>query len=127
VERSGHAKAKVSDATATEVLPFIAQSLDDEADLHTDESAIYGRVSRCRIHEVINHARGEYARGHVTTNSVEGFWSQMKRSIDGTHHCVSPKHLQSYVNYFVHSYNYRNVLVFPLLVAKAAMPVQLAS
>jgi len=127
VERGGHAKAKVSDATATEVLLFIAQCLDDEADLHTDESRIYSRVSRYRVHEVINHSKEEYARGHVTTNSVEGFWSQMKRSLDGSHHAVSPKYLQSYVNYFVHSYNHRNETVFPILMAKAAKPVQLAS
>jgi len=43
----------------------------------------------------------------VSTNSIEGFWSQLKRSINGTHHFVSPKCLQNYVNEFAFRYNLR--------------------
>jgi transposase-like protein len=48
-------------------------------------------------HETVNHSAGEYVRDGFTTNAVEGFFSQLKRSIDGTHHHVSRKHLGRYV------------------------------
>ncbi len=47
----------------------------------------------------------------------------MKRSIDGTYHCVSPKHLQLYVNEFVYRYNLRNEPIFPALIAQASQHV----
>ncbi|MFZ0610275.1 MAG: IS1595 family transposase [Xanthobacteraceae bacterium] len=49
-------------------------------------------------HEIINHFRGEYRRGKVHTNTIEGVWAQLKRQINGTHHWVSAKHLQNYVS-----------------------------
>lgn len=120
VQRQGDVKARVADAHATNALNFIASSLDETAELHTDESRIYHRVSRFRTHEIINHSKQEYSRGHVTTNTIEGFWSQLKRSLDGTHHSVSPKYLQLYVDERVFHYNHRNVPVYPLLLARAA-------
>jgi len=48
-------------------------------------------------HESVDHSAGEYVRDGYTTNAVEGFFSQLKRSIDGTHHNVSRKHLGRYV------------------------------
>ena len=64
-------------------------------------------------HQKVNHGRKEYVRGDVHTNTIEGFWSQLKRSIDGTFHSVSPKHLQSYVNEFAWRYNHRNSDLHP--------------
>jgi hypothetical protein len=61
-------------------------------------------------HETVSHGQNEYVRGNIHVNSLEGFWSQLKRSINGTYHCVSPKYLQSYVNEF--SYRYNNCLSF---------------
>ena len=51
---------------------------------------------------------------------IEGFWSQLKRSLDGTHHAVSPKFLQQYVDEFVWRYNRRGETLFPLLVGEVA-------
>lgn len=61
---------------------------------------------------------------HPLANTIEGFWGQLKRSIDGTYHCVSPKYLQSYVNEFVYRYNHRQNPVFPVLIAAAARRVR---
>jgi transposase-like protein len=58
-------------------------------------------------HEVVNHGAGEYVRGDVTTNTIEGFFSILKRGIVGTFHHVSPQHLQRYVNEFDFRYNHR--------------------
>lgn len=57
----------------------------------------------------MNHALDEYVRAGVHTNGIEGFWSQLKRSIHGTFHQVSRKHLQAYVDEFVYRYNRRKL------------------
>ena len=59
------------------------------------------------FHSSVNHSNKEYVRGLVHTNTIEGFWGQMKRSIDGTYHAISPKYLQSYVDEFAWRYNER--------------------
>ena len=58
------------------------------------------------------------------TNNLENFWSQLKRSINGTYHSVSRKYLQGYVNEFAYRYNHRNSQepIFYDLIAKASMP-----
>ena len=62
--------------------------------LHTDESKLYPEVGEQFIdHQAVNHSKKEHVRGKVTTNQAEGFFAQLKRSIDGTHHSVSPAHL----------------------------------
>ena len=75
----------------------------------TDEFNIYNRVKRNGYdHEAVKHAVKEYVRGKVHTNTIESFWSQLKRSLDGTHHAVSPKYLQRYVDEFVYRWNERH-------------------
>lgn len=107
-------------ADATVALPFIHAQLRSGSTLQTDESRIYNRVKREYAHEFINHSKREYARGLVSTNTIEGFWSQMKRSLDGTYHAVSPKYLQTYVNEFVFRYNHRLEAVCPVLLERAS-------
>ena len=87
VERQGEARAiHVDGAHTATAMSFINKNLSPEAALFTDESKIYRQVSRTRTHQMINHSKLEYARGEVHTNTIEGFWSQLKRSLDGTHH-----------------------------------------
>lgn len=120
-EKNGQAKAVVADgANASTALPFLKASIELGSTVHTDDSRIYSRVKRDFEHEFVNHSAKEYVRGNVHTNTIEGFWGQMKRSISGTYHAVSPKYLQSYVNEFVFRYNYRDVAVGPILLEKAA-------
>lgn len=57
----------------------------------------------------MNHSKREYARGNITTNTVEGFFSQLKRSIDGTHHHVTRDHLQRYLSEFDYRYSTRKM------------------
>ena len=90
----------------------------------TDELHIYRTAAEHGYnHETVKHKIYEYVRGKVHTNSIEGFWSQLKRSLDGTHHAVSPKFLQQYVDEFVWRYNRRGETLFPLLVGEVAKPV----
>jgi len=113
---------KQADASVT--LPFIKTNVEAGSTLQTDESRIYSRVKRDFTHEFVNHSKYEYVRVGVHTNTIEGFWGQLKRSLDGTYHCVSPKYLQLYVNEFVYRYNYRHVAAFPAMMEVAAKPVQ---
>jgi transposase len=124
VERGGQAKAVVSDfATTSRAKSFLQANLEAGAELHTDESRIYLWSKREYIHKAINHSKGQYANGLVTTNTIEGFWSQLKRSMDGTYHVVSPKYLQHYVNEFVFRYNHRAVAICPVLLELAGKRV----
>ena len=120
-EKNGQAKAVVADGiSATTALPFLKANVERGSTIHTDESRIYSRVKWEFDHETVNHGLKEYVREGISTNTIEGFWSQMKRSIGGTYHCVSPKYLQTYVDEFVFRYNYRGVAVCPALLERAA-------
>lgn len=59
-------------------------------------------------HYRIKHSDKVYVRGHIHTNSVEGFWSLVKRGIGGVYHSVSQKYLQSYLDEFTFRYNRRH-------------------
>jgi hypothetical protein len=60
-------------------------------------------------HETVHHSSGEYVRGHVHTNSVEGFFSIFKRGMSGVYQDCSEKHLHRYVAEFDFRYNHRHV------------------
>lgn len=69
--------------------------------LHTDSWKGYVRMAgTLKGHEAVNHNIGEYVRGEVSTNKAEGFFSQLKRSLDGTYHHVSVQHLPRYLAQF---------------------------
>jgi transposase-like protein len=69
--------------------------------LHTDSWKGYvGMANVLKGHESVNHLAGEYVRDGVSTNRAEGFFGQLKRSIDGTHHHVSTRHLPRYLAQF---------------------------
>ena len=77
------------------------------------------------IHERVKHSAGQYVRGAVHTQTIDGFWSQFKRSLNGTYHSVSPKHLQTYLDEFCFRYSHRGDPA-PLpetLFARAAEPL----
>lgn len=79
--------------------------------LHTDQAASYNVLrSELAGHETVDHSAWEYVRKDgMTTNHVEGFFSQLKRSLDGTHHRVSVKHLPRYLAEFDFRYSSRKV------------------
>lgn len=96
-------------ADATVALPFIRATLKQQAKVQTDESRIYHRVKREWQHDTVNHAKGEYARMGVTTNTIEGAWMHLKASLDAIYIGVSPKHLQRYCDEFCYRYNTRDM------------------
>lgn len=121
VERGGMAKAKhVQSSGARVLLKEISIDVLKNSHIYTDEWRAYKSLPKQGYsHTTVNHSRLEYVQGTAHTNTIEGFWSQLKRSLDGTYHAVSPKYLQSYIDEFVFRYNYRGVAVGPVLLEKA--------
>ncbi len=90
------------------LMPFLTEYVGKGSLLMTDEMNSYKNVKKLGYrHRTVEHGAHEYVRGKTHTNSIEGFWSQLKRSIDGTHHSVSRKHLQAYVDERVWIWNRR--------------------
>ena len=82
------------------------------------------RGSRERyFHKAIKHVERVYVSGDVHTQTIEGFWSLVKRGISGTYHSVSTKHLQSYLDEYVFRYNNRDATgrgMFEAFLSRAA-------
>ena len=101
-ERGGRTIAKHVQATdAATLIPFIEDSAEQGSTVYTDDAAAYGALPNIFNqfqHETVAHGAGEYVRGEVHTNGIESVWAVLKRSITGTWHHVSPKHLGRYVN-----------------------------
>jgi len=99
--RSAHSRV-VADVTAKSLLPAIQEVMDlKRTHLHTDGASAYRTIApMVAAHEWVDHKAGKYVRGNVSTNLNEGFHSQLKRSLDGTHHHVSVEHLQRYLHQF---------------------------
>jgi len=82
-----------------------------EAHLMTDELQLYKGIGLSFAkHDHVRHNKREYSRGKVSTNTVEGFFSILKRGLIGTFHHVGAQHLQRYVNEFDFRYNNRIAL-----------------
>ena len=121
VEKYGRVRAQATEWTDRHVAKqFFNAVLDPSVTLHVDDGRVYVRPRKEYEHGVVNHSKGFYSQGGVNTNAIEGFWSQLKRSIDGTYHVVSPKYLQLYVDEFAFRYNFRDVPVCPILLERAA-------
>jgi transposase-like protein len=77
--------------------------------LQTDGLSAYRQIGEeFQSHEWVDHSAYEYVRDNVSTNMAEGFFSQLKRSVDGTHHHVSPEHLHRYLAEFDFRYTTRH-------------------
>lgn len=123
VERGGEIRAIVVDSAGVRrTKAFLKDAVTPNSELHTDEARIYIWTNKEMTHKTVNHSLGEYARGHVTTNTIEGFWGQLKRSIHGTYHSVSSQHLQLYVDEFAFRYSHRGEAVYPILLERASQP-----
>ena len=85
----------------------------------TDEWRSYNGLALLYGHSVIKHSMGEYVNGAVHTNTLEGFWSLLKRGVIGQYHYVGPKYFDKYINEFCFRYNNReNVNIFDLTILK---------
>ena len=112
VQRDGHVKTQVvANVTAKTVRKVLTENVDKSSRLMTDEHPSYIGVGRTFQggHDTVTHSLYEYARGDVTTNTVEGFFSLVKRSLNGIYHAVSKEHLHRYLAEIEFRYNNRKL------------------
>ncbi len=109
VERGGDIVAKVaSDLTARGILRFLRQSVDVmDSELITDEYGAYRAVRSIMPHYTIPHSE-RFVDGNIHTNTIEGFWSLLKRAWYGTHHHYKEAYTPLYVGEACWKYNNRN-------------------
>jgi transposase-like protein len=121
LERGGKVRAKkVKDVTGKTLQTIINGLVRGGSKVMTDEWRSYNGLSEKFTHEKVSHNSGEYVRGEVHTNSIEGFWSLLKRGIVGQYHKVSAKYLNKYIDEFCFRYNNRDIsLAFNLALQKA--------
>jgi len=111
VERKGEVVSKSFDMlTANELQDHIKEQVDKEARIMTDEFKSYrGLDKHFREHQTVKHGNKEYVRGEVYTNTAEGFFSLLKRGVNGTFHHISKQHLPFYLNEFDFRWNNRYI------------------
>ena len=108
VERKGKLNAFVVRDTSSQTLTSETVKYIKQAIIYTDEWRGYKSIKQLFKHEIVKHKEYEYVRDNVYTNTIEGFWSLLKRGVIGIYHFVSKPHLQKYVDEFVYRYNTRN-------------------
>ncbi len=111
VERGGMVRSQhVPEVTAKTLRPILKAQLHGATALMTDDAGQWRVVGRDYVHEAVNHGIGEYVRGNAHTNTIEGYFSILKRAIIGTYHHVSQQHLKRYLAEFDFRYNAREAL-----------------
>lgn len=121
ISRKGNVVARViSNVKANTLEAFVRESVSDRVSLLvTDQWVGYKHLHKDFPHKTINHAKGDYVIGAVHTNTIEGFWSILKRGVVGTFHKVSRKYLPLYVAEFQFRYNNRrNIDIFGTAIAR---------
>jgi hypothetical protein len=112
VERGGQVRSfHVDRADKPTVAGIVRRNVNRETSLHTDESGLYQEVGwDYARHGRVEHAAGEYVRGDVHTNTVEGYFSIFKRGMKGVYQHCAEKHLHRYLAEFDFRYNNRVAL-----------------
>ncbi len=109
VERGGNVRTfHVDKATKVQVGQIVAENVNKETVLNTDESRLYNEVGTTFArHDRVRHTAGEYVRGEAYTNTIEGVFSIFKRGMKGVYQHCSEKHLHRYLAEFDFRYNNR--------------------
>lgn len=112
VERGGKVRTfHVHHATANSVREILVRNVSRNTTLHTDESKLYTKTGReFGGHQTVTHSKGEYVRGLVHTNTVEGVFSVFKRGMKGIYQHCGEAHLFRYLAEFDFRYNRRTAL-----------------
>ncbi len=112
VERAGNVRSfSIPLATQESIGKLVSENIHRESRLQTDESRLYFKVGPdFAAHERVNHSEEEYARGDVTTNTVEGYFSIFKRGMKGVYQHCKEKHIHRYLAEFDFRYNHREAL-----------------
>ena len=109
LKRDGELRAAhMPNASKENLQNTVLENVSTDARLITDSAQQYKSLKTVYNHHTVSHTSGEYVRDDIHTNSIESVWSLFKKQVNGTHHWVSKKHLQSYVNEMTWRFNRRD-------------------
>lgn len=112
IERDGKVILKhIPNAQQKNMVPFIKKYVSNGARLITDEATAYHNIKGFH-HETVNHSLKVYVVADKHTNTIENFWSVLKRGLHGIYHQVSSKHLERYLDEFSARFNNRHISPF---------------
>ena len=108
-QRNGNVSALIpKNLKSSTIVPLIKERVLPESMVYTDEFPTYDYLKEHGFkHKRVHHSSKVWVAGNAHTNTIEGFWSLLKRGINGVYHAVSQKHLQSYINEYSFRYNHR--------------------
>ncbi|TJY37713.1 IS1595 family transposase [Pontimicrobium aquaticum] len=110
IERNGNVVLKhVPKADANNMVAFINKHVPEGSTVYSDEASVYRKLHKTYTHESVKHALSIYVEGSVHTNTIENFWSVLKRGLYGIYHQVSEKHLERYLDEFSARFNTRSL------------------
>lgn len=110
LQRKGDVICRVVENTSQyEITPNILKFVEFSSVLYTDEWQGYNDIAEIYTRFSVDHSKKQFVDGDIYTNTIEGFWSILKRGIIGIYHHMSKKHLQLYANEFAFRYNTRQI------------------
>lgn len=112
VEREGHARSEhIANISGKTLRPILVKNVSRKSTLMTDTAGGYMDVGKeFARHEMVDHGKDEYVRGDAHSNTAEGYFSVLKRGVNGTFHHISEAHLHRYLAEFDFRYNNRSSL-----------------
>lgn len=109
IQRDGKFEARTIPTVSKQILiSIIKQRVSEKATVYTDDNAAYTSLKDSHKHASVNHSAEEWVRGKVHTNTIESAWSLFNRSVIGSYHKLSIKHLDAYLNEFEWRFNNRS-------------------
>lgn len=110
IERNGNVVLKhVPNADLENVGSLIKKHVPKGSTIYSDEAPVYTHLKQYYTHANVRHSLNVYVEGGVHTNTIENFWSLLKRGLYGIYHQVSDKHLERYLDEFSARYNTRSL------------------
>jgi transposase-like protein len=114
VEREGELRTfHIPNVRAVTIHGALRQNVAKGSIVMTDEDGAFVGIDPTYSHQTVSHSKGEYVRGDVHSNTMEGVWALLKRQIFGIHHWVSSKHLVRYLDEMTWRFNRRDMQVTP--------------
>jgi len=119
VERDGKVKAvRVEDNKRNTLMKEVYEHIEVGTEIMTDELKSYHYLYVDYKHKSVCHSALEFVKGDCHTNTIEGFWSLLKRGVKGQFHHISKKYLNRYIDEFCWRYNNKGLETFDLLVGR---------
>ncbi|WP_397364343.1 IS1595 family transposase [Olleya sp. R77988] len=110
IERNGKVALKhVSGETTQNMVDFVTTHVPKNATIYSDEAHAYRKLNKYYTHDNVKHSLNIYVEGSVHTNTIENFWSVLKRGLYGVYHQVSEKHLERYLDEYAARFNTRHL------------------